>query len=109
MRKPSADEERLIDALIRRSTKELSEDWKSVLTVEAMNDGGMGSLLLFPEGRAVEKRVFGGVASKIEFKDEDGTAVLVSLNLDKDGKLLEVDIWKVDFTPLIRIPPLEGV
>ena len=104
MRKPSSDEERLIDALIRRSTQTLPPDWKDTLAVESMNDGGMGSLMLFPDGRPAGKRMLGGVASELEFKDEDGTDVLVSLNLDKEGKLFEVDSWKVDFSPLIRIP-----
>lgn len=69
-----------------------------------MNDGAMGSLVLFPDDLRPRKRLFGCVASKLEFKDEDGIDVLVTLNLDNEGKLFEVDSWKVDFKPLVRIP-----
>ena len=104
LRKASPDEERLIDELVRRSTLRLARGWEAELLVETMKDGGMGSLLLFPNGERPGKRAFGGVASELEFKDEDGVDVLVSLNLDKEGRLFEVDSWKVDFKPLTRIP-----
>ncbi|MEJ7624786.1 MAG: hypothetical protein WKF34_12405 [Pyrinomonadaceae bacterium] len=103
-RRPSTSERRLIEALVQRSNLALPPEWKNTLSVETMDDGEMGGLLLFPDGCEQEERVFGGVASRIEFKDQDGTDVLVTLNLDKDGKLFEIDSWKVDFSPLIRIP-----
>lgn len=69
-----------------------------------MDDGGMGSLLLLPHGFVDKKRLFGGAISKYEFIDADGVEVLVALNLDQDGELFEIDSWKVDFSPLIRLP-----
>ena len=69
-----------------------------------MKDGGMGSLLLFPNGATSENRIFGGVASALDFDDEDGVQVSVTLNLDKNGALFEIDSWKVNFAPLIRVP-----
>ena len=36
-------------------------------------------------------------------KDSDGIDVLASLYLDQDHEICEVDIWKADFSPLIRI------
>ena len=38
------------------------------------------------------------------FTDEDGVKVIASLNVDSDGHLFELDIWKTDFSPLLRIP-----
>jgi len=68
--------------------------------VQEMNDGGMGSLLFNgPSGRR-----YGSTLAEAEFHDADGTVVLVALNLDTNGELFELDIWKVDFSPLIRIP-----
>jgi hypothetical protein len=68
--------------------------------VHAMDDGGMGSLLFAgPKGR-----LYGGTLAEAEFHDDDGTPVIAAINLDKDGELFELDVWKVDFSPLIRIP-----
>ena len=36
--------------------------------------------------------------------DEDGVVVLAALNLDKNGKLFELDLWKVNFNPLETLP-----
>jgi hypothetical protein len=33
------------------------------------------------------------------FKDIDGTPVSAALNVDQQGNLYELDIWKVDFSP----------
>ncbi|WP_420885213.1 DUF6984 family protein, partial [Candidatus Symbiothrix dinenymphae] len=36
--------------------------------------------------------------------DEDGVDVIASLNIDDTGDLYELDIWKTDFSPLIKLP-----
>ena len=64
-----------------------------------------GKLPFFPAGIGDTKRLFGQEVSRLQFKDQDGIEVSVSLNVDQFGQLFEVDIWKVDFSPLIRIPP----
>lgn len=69
-----------------------------------MNDGGMGSLYLFPNGVIIEKRSFGKCVSTCQFTDKDGVEVIASLNVDKNGELFELDIWKTDYSPLISIP-----
>ena len=104
-RKATALEQKMLIALVNRaSSLTLSPNWKDTLRVQTMDDGGMGSILLFPDGRSETKRLLGSVASKLEFRDDDGVDVLVSLNLDQAGGLFEVDVWKVDFSPLTRIP-----
>jgi hypothetical protein len=42
--------------------------------------------------------------AEAEAKDADGVSVLITINTDKQGKLYELDMWKVDFNPLIRWP-----
>ena len=71
------------------------------IKVEEMDDGGMGSLRFV---RAKQNRRLGEVIAEIQYQDEDGVPVLVSLNLDDDGELYGLDSWKVDFSPLKRIP-----
>jgi hypothetical protein len=34
-------------------------------------------------------------------------ALSITINADQHGSLFEMDIWKVDFTPLIRLPALQ--
>ena len=105
LRNPTLDELRLIDFLIKTS-KEFCcpKDWKNRLKVQDMEDGGMGSLFLFSEGKIRKNRIFGGQISECQFKDEDGTQVIASLNIDKNGELFELDVWKTNFEKLIRIP-----
>ena len=71
--------------------------------VEEMNDGGMGSLRFV--GRA--DRRFGRCIGEAEFDDADGVPVSVALNVDQYGELFELDLWKVDFSPLNRIAALD--
>jgi hypothetical protein len=71
-----------------------------------MDDGGMGSLRLATDEGLQQQpgRLTGRRAAELQFIDADGVPVLASLNLDQNGELLEIDIWKTDFSPLIRIP-----
>ena len=69
-----------------------------------MKDSGMGSLLLFTKKTRNKNRVFGECIAEYLFHDEDGVEVNVALNIDEDGDLFELDIWKVDFSPLIHLP-----
>ncbi len=73
--------------------------------VEEMADGGMGSLLFVGS----KDRIYGSTLAEAEFRDDDGTPVIAAINLDSDGQLFELDIWKVDFSPLIRIPSTDQV
>lgn len=71
------------------------------LMVEPMEDGRMGSLRI---GLAGDSRRFGRSLAEAEFKDRDGTLVIATLNADSDGQLFELDVWRVDFSPLQRWP-----
>ena len=71
------------------------------LKVQSMNDGGMGSLAFAP---ADGSRKFGRKAAECHFKDSDGTLVSVTLDLDDLGHLFEMDLWRVDFSALVRWP-----
>ena len=105
-RKAFLQEEKLLEFLIQKASINFPSDWKYNLLVQPMNDGGMGSLLLFPDGITKKKRLLGDQVSEHHFKDEDGVEVIASLNVDDEGKLFELDIWKTDFSPLLSIPQL---
>ncbi len=74
------------------------------LVAKQMNDGGMGSLLLVPKGLEGASRSFGRQLVLGEFTDSDGVPVSVALNVDSEGRLYELDVWKVNFTPLVAWP-----
>ena len=104
-RKPSQDERRLLECLVQKATVKFPSNWSTNLLVKPLNDEGMGSLLLLPEGVTVDRyRLMGERVSEHQFADEDGTEVIASLNIDDEGRLYELDIWKTDFSSLISIP-----
>ncbi len=103
-RKPSILEQQLIELLINKSSMNIRCNWKESLWVKPMKDGEMGSLLLFPNGKIEENRLFGKCVSEHQFTDKDGVEVIAALNIDNEGELFEIDIWKTDFSPLISLP-----
>lgn len=70
--------------------------------VEEMLDGGMGSIRFIDEH--ILQRHLGRTLRQAEYRDADGTLVLISIDSDQNGKLFELDFWKVDFSPLCRYP-----
>jgi len=100
MRKLKEHEIPLIQACFEIADLELSEH----LRVEPMDDGHMGSLLL-RKGVSITK--FG--IAECHFMDEDGVPVSVTLNATQEGEPVELDVWKVDFSPLKRWPSREEI
>lgn len=71
------------------------------LLVEPLADGGMGS---FRIGELSAGRKLGCAVAELRFMDADGVSVTAVLNVDSQDQLFEVDIWKVDFSPLQHWP-----
>lgn len=72
------------------------------LMATEMNDGGMGSLR-FVSGFTMGAR-FGKQIAEAHYTDSDGVPVSIAINIDKGGAPFELDVWKVDYTPLKRWP-----
>ena len=68
--------------------------------VQEMKDGQMGSLRFV--GTDDHRKAHEVIAARV--LDSDGVPLEISLNLDQYGHLFELDIWKVDFSPLRRLP-----
>ncbi len=100
LRKEEVD---LITAMTRDTPKasEISSSLSESI-VEDMKDGGMGSLRFKDAGDRVQR--FGKKIAEAEFTDEDGVPVSAVVNLDQNDKLFELDLWKMDFSPLKRYP-----
>lgn len=88
----------LINALVQKAGIEI--DVQS-LEVEAMDDGGMGSLRF---STSAEKSKFGESVAEVNFKDSDNVPVSAALFLDENGRLFELDIFKSDFSKLKKWP-----
>lgn len=109
MRKPEQKEIELIKTLLNKSGKQNLLSSLDTLQVESMKDGIMGSLLLFPENVNSQARTFGEEIITAAFDDNDGTLVSIALNVDKAGNLFELDMWKVDFSPLNELPTIAKI
>ncbi|UOQ77385.1 hypothetical protein MUN84_01305 [Hymenobacter sp. 5516J-16] len=69
--------------------------------VTELQVGGTGSLRFLS---ATPNPRLGEQLATTQFLDEDGVLVLVSLYANQAGELHELDCWKVDDTPVKRIP-----
>ncbi|GMG92286.1 hypothetical protein SGO26_27170 [Cupriavidus metallidurans] len=73
------------------------------LSVQDMDDGGMGSfLIVLPQEYEGAKHGYNKVTAKSN--DADGVLLVATLYVNERGFPCEVDIWKVDFSPIIEIP-----
>ena len=95
IRKPTPEELKVIKFLVEKANYK-KNDWEKELNVIEMPDG-MGSLLLIPEGLKMTNRMFKKQISDILFKDIDGVDVIVSLNIDQEDFLYELDVWKMNY------------
>lgn len=105
LRSITIQERILLNHLINISNYSIDENWKEKIRVRFLNDGNMGSLELFINDDFEEDRIFNKQIAECDFFDSDGIKIIVSLNIDTNGNLFELDIWKTDFSPLIKIPP----
>jgi hypothetical protein len=69
-------------------------------SVTEMKDGGMGSLRFVHD----MPTKLGSVLCEADGFDSDSVPLDISINLDEEGRLYELDIWKVNFAPLLTYP-----
>jgi hypothetical protein len=103
-RSPTPDELRLLDALATIAGMQNRAEWLRLLKVQELHDGGMGSLELSTRDAPAERprRAVRRKAS-VQFTDTDGVEVIASLNADANDVPFELDVWKTDFSQLLRI------
>ena len=101
-RKLTKKEKQLLVELVNRAGISLSDNWEKGLLVTEIN-GITGSLLLFPQGISEIGRCIGARVGECQFQDLDGVTVVATLNLDKDGNLFELDLWKNDYSRVKEI------
>jgi hypothetical protein len=67
--------------------------------VDDYEGGKMGSISLGGNPDA-----YAGDLIRVEYIDSDQTPVVITLTQDDQGRLLDLDFWKVDFSKLIDYP-----
>ena len=95
------EEIEIIEYLAGIAQYPLSLNWYNDYTATPMDDGGMGSILLTPAKPLLNPRKFKERISDCIIEDTDGMSIIVSLNIDQDDYLFELDVWKCDFSPVI--------
>ena len=66
--------------------------------------GKMGSISLNNNPDA-----YAGDLIQVEYIDTDNTPVMITLTHDTEGKLLDLDFWKTDFSKLLKYPALSEI
>jgi hypothetical protein len=74
----------------------------STSTVQEMVDEGMGSLRFKYDDEKIRR--FGKEVASVSILDIDQIPVSFAINIDEDGNLFELDVFKGDFSPLKRFP-----
>ena len=100
----SENERKLISCLLKGTKIEIPNNYFENMFIEEFLDGGMWTLYFLNSKKSVDERKMLKRISEKQFHDKDGTPILVSLNIDEDNILLELDIWKVDFAPILKYP-----
>ncbi|MCB0541115.1 MAG: hypothetical protein KDE33_26650 [Bacteroidetes bacterium] len=73
--------------------------------VRPLKDDGMGSISFDLNGlKKRDTQIIGG-----SFNDSDGVLVDFELTADENNELFELDLWKVDFSRLLRYPQLNEI
>ena len=70
--------------------------------VRDLKDGHMGSIEF--HANPSDGRHMSGCVAEADYVDSDGVPVSIALNVDQNGNLFEIDIWKVDFSRLLQFP-----
>jgi hypothetical protein len=107
MRQLRREERKVIQKMLEMVPAHARPSFSLEAPVDEMDDGGMGSLRFTSESR--RSRKMGCELLTCEYIDEDQIPVLMSINLDEECQLFELDIWKVNYQPLIRYPRPEEV
>jgi hypothetical protein len=94
------EELEVIQAMLQASPHQPKPQIDPNAIVSQMDDGGTGSIrFVYPDPQSL-----GSAVSEAQYMDIDGVLVSINLNVDKSGRLFELDLWKVDFSPLKRYP-----
>ncbi len=89
-------EKNLLRGCLREAGKSERDFSMDTLEVQEMTDSGTGALYFVIAGKFWGERGFGDDIGNYDTVDETGVKLNVSLILDKEGKLFELDIFRYE-------------
>jgi hypothetical protein len=103
-RKIKPEEKALIEFLLSKVGLN-SEEYPIADLVDEYEGYVMGSIGLGDP----EVAPYAGDLIQAKYTDTDGKEVAITLTMDENGQLLDLDFWKVDFSKLITYPKPENL
>lgn len=103
-RKIRENEKALITFLLQKLELNLAE-YPINEDVEEYEGGKMGSISM---GNP-DVSPYAGDLIQANYVDSDGTDVVITLTIDANNQLLDLDFWKVDFSKLLTYPKPEDL
>ena len=97
------NEKELINFLLLKLNL-IPDDYQVDELVDEYEGGKMGSISLGGDANA-----YAGDLIQVEYIDSDQTPVVITLTKDENGRLLDLDFWKVDFSKLLEYPVPEKI
>ncbi len=99
------ENERAIVAFLLQHLKVSEKEFPIGEKVIEYEDGKMGSIT-FGNGDSTN---YAGDLIQVQYIDTDRIPVIITLTIDHDYKLLDLDFWKEDFSKLLRYPDPEDL
>ncbi len=99
MRTIREEEKKIIEFLIRIKGFDL-EDYPISENVHEYEGGIMGSISM----QESDGSNYSHDLIQANYIDTDNIPVVITLTIDKEGKLLDLDFWKEDFSKLLQYP-----
>jgi hypothetical protein len=99
MRTIREEEKKIIEFLIRIKGFDL-EDYPISENVHEYEGGVMGSISM----QESDGSNYSHDLIQANYLDTDSIPVVITLTIDKEGKLLDLDFWKEDFSKLLQYP-----
>ncbi|MBL7906506.1 MAG: hypothetical protein JNL22_15890 [Bacteroidales bacterium] len=99
------DEEKLLIQFLLSQIGLTEAEYPIAQEVSEYEGGFMGSISM----AGSDPGLYDGDLVQVEYTDADGVEVIISLTRDKNGRLLDLDFWKTDFSKLRRYPTPEAL
>jgi hypothetical protein len=102
--RPIRAEERILIEFLLYQLKLKIEDYPYNTEVEEYEGGIMGSI-----GLGKPNAVYQRDLVQVRYVDVDGIPVIITMTLDENKQLLDLDFWKEDFSKLLVYPTPEKI
>jgi hypothetical protein len=103
--RPIRSEEKTLIQFLLFSINLNPQDYAIPELVDDYEGGIMGSIGM----GSAEPNNYGGDFVQVKYIDTDNIPVVITLTKDKEGKLLDLDFWKEDFSKLLQYPKPENI